>query len=178
MAPGRQIVRLIALSLLDEEPMHGHQIRREAELRQVQDWGGVRVGSLYGALHRLEREGLIEPVRSEREGRRPTRTVYAITAVGRDELARLRREALLDSTMRSLPVDVALAFGSSMDSGELQALLDVRRGRLANLLDELVVQREQLERRALHPAGRAVFRHWELRVEAELRWHEEKPGRT
>jgi hypothetical protein len=75
--------------------------------------------------------------------------------------------------MRSLPVDVALAFGSSMDRGELQALLDVRRGRLANLLDELVVQREQVERRDLHPARRAVLRHWELRVEAELRWHEE-----
>jgi DNA-binding PadR family transcriptional regulator len=173
MNPGRQIVRLIALSLLDEGPMHGHQIRREAELRQVQDWPGVRVGSLYGALHRLEREGLIESVREEREGRRPTRTVYAITEPGRDEVARLRREALLDSTMRSLPVDVALAFGSSMDRGELQALLDARRGRLASLLDDLIVQREQLERRDLHPAGRAVLRHWELRVEAELRWHDE-----
>jgi len=173
MNPSRQMVRLIALSLLDAQSMHGHQIRREAELRQIRDWGGVRVGSLYGALHRLEREGLIESVREEREGRRPTRTVYAITEAGRDELARLRREALLDSTMRSLPVDVALAFGSSMDRTELQALLDVRRGRLANLLDELVVQREQLQRRDLDRAGRAVFRHWELRVEAELRWHDE-----
>ena len=45
----------------------------------------VRPGSLYGALHRLAAEGLIEPLRTEQDGQFPARTVYAITSEGRRE---------------------------------------------------------------------------------------------
>ncbi|MGZ4463620.1 MAG: PadR family transcriptional regulator, partial [Gaiellaceae bacterium] len=67
--------RLLILGLLATGPMHGHQIRHSAELGDIERWGGVKVGSLYGMLHRLELEGLIEEARSEQEGRRPARTV-------------------------------------------------------------------------------------------------------
>ena len=49
-------------------------------------WSDVRPGSLYGALHRLAAEGLIEALRTEQAGHLPARTVYAITAEGRREL--------------------------------------------------------------------------------------------
>jgi DNA-binding PadR family transcriptional regulator len=45
----------------------------------------VRAGSLYHTVERLYGLGLIEPVETGREGRRPERTVYAITGTGRDE---------------------------------------------------------------------------------------------
>ena len=63
-------------------PMYGHQIRRDARMDRADLWSDVRPGSLYGALHRLAAEGLIEPVRTEQPGHRPARTVYAITAEG------------------------------------------------------------------------------------------------
>jgi DNA-binding PadR family transcriptional regulator len=71
--------RLLVLGLLVGAPLHGHQIRRAAELSRIEHWGGAKVGALYGMLHRLEAEGLIQPSRVERVGRRPERTVYRIS---------------------------------------------------------------------------------------------------
>ena len=63
----------------------------------------VKPGSLYAAIHRLQAEGLIEPVRTEQQGNLPARTVYAITAEGRKELRALRAEALREYTRTRLP---------------------------------------------------------------------------
>src|SRR5258707_6767348 len=74
-------VQLFVLGMLAREgPMHGHQIRRQAELERAEFWGKVKVSSLYAALHRMEAEGLIAAVERTQEGRFPARTVYAITA--------------------------------------------------------------------------------------------------
>jgi len=65
--------------------MHGYQIRRATKLDRTELWTEVKPGSLYGALHRMAGEGLVEVVRTEREGNPPERTVYAITTAGRQE---------------------------------------------------------------------------------------------
>ena len=54
----------------------------------------VRAGSLYHTVERLHRLALIEPVETGREGRRPERTVYAITDAGRDEFTSNLRDLL------------------------------------------------------------------------------------
>src|SRR3954470_1026761 len=92
--------RLLVLGLLAGGAMHGHQIRRAAELAQIERWENVKVGALYGMLKRLAAEGLIEPVRSEQQGRLPVRTVYAITGEGREELALQRERALTAPDLR------------------------------------------------------------------------------
>ena len=71
------------LGLLAERgPMHGHQIRRTAELTNAEVWGGITGGALYAELRKLGGEGLIEAIREEQVGRRPARTVYQITEEG------------------------------------------------------------------------------------------------
>jgi DNA-binding PadR family transcriptional regulator len=75
--------RLMILGLLAERgPMHGHQIRRSAELTNAEVWGGITGGALYAELRRLDAEGLVEAVRAEQMGRRPARTVFEITEEG------------------------------------------------------------------------------------------------
>ncbi len=75
------------LGLLAERgPMHGHQIRRTAELTNAEVWGGITGGALYAELRKLDGEGLVQVVREEQVGRRPARTVYEITEEGRLEL--------------------------------------------------------------------------------------------
>ena len=62
--------RMVVLGLLAESgPMHGHQLRRQADSMHVESWGGVSPGALNRELHQLEAEGLIELVRSEQIGR-------------------------------------------------------------------------------------------------------------
>ena len=83
-------------------------------------------GSLYGALHRLAAEGLIEALRTEQSGHLPARTVYAITAEGRRELRVLRAEALQEAGLRPDPVDLALAMSSDLDDDALRGYLEDR----------------------------------------------------
>ena len=54
------------LGLLAERgPMHGHQIRRTAELTNAEVWGGMTGGALYAELRKLDGEGLVQAVREE-----------------------------------------------------------------------------------------------------------------
>jgi DNA-binding PadR family transcriptional regulator len=167
--------RLMILGLLAERgPMHGHQIRRTAELTNAEVWGGITGGALYAELRKLDGEGLIEAVREERVGRRPARTVYQITAEGRLELV-VQREAALDVIFGSADsVSVVLLFAAGADAAELSEQLANRRRRIAGQLEAMTGERERLTAQGvLPPLAVAAFRRGELRLEAELRWHEE-----
>jgi DNA-binding PadR family transcriptional regulator len=167
--------RLVVLGLLaNHGPRHGHQIRRDAELTHVDVWGGVSIGALYRELRLMEGEGLVEPVRTEQVGRRPARTIYRITDEGHRELHILREQAITD--LRSGPdaLSVALLFGRAGDLAELLSYLRSRRQSLANLREGITAKREYLQSRGyLGPFEVAVFRRGEMRLEAELRWHDE-----
>jgi len=163
------------LGLLAEQgPMHGHQIRRTGELTNAEVWGGITGGALYAELRRLEADGLVRPLREEKVGRRPARTVYGITAEGRRELA-VQREAALDALFPSAdPVSVVLLFAADAEPRELDERLAARRHKVKMQLDAMVSERTLLtEQGVLSPMAIAAFRRGELRLEAELRWHEE-----
>ena len=163
------------LGLLAERgPMHGHQIRRTAELTNTEVWGGITGGALYAELRKLDGEGLIQTVREEQVGRRPARTVYQITEEGRLELI-LQRDAALDVVFGSAdPLSVVLLFAAGTDPADLGERLAARRRRVAGQLTEMTAERERLSAQGvLPPLAVAAFRRGELRLEAELRWHEE-----
>lgn len=76
---------LIVLQLLRSEPTNGYELtlRIQAITRDVLN---VNAGSLYPALYRLERQGLVRARWQQTEkGRRAK--VYALTAAGRKRLA-------------------------------------------------------------------------------------------
>ena len=163
------------LGLLAERgPMHGHQIRRTAELTNAEVWGGITGGALYAELRRLDGEGLIQAVREEQVGRRPARTVYQITAEGRLELV-IQRDAALSVVFGSADsVSAVLLFAAGADPAELSEQLANRRRRIAAQLESMTGERERLTAQGiLPPLAVAAFRRGELRLEAELRWHEE-----
>ena len=79
----------LVLAVLAETPAHGYEIGR----RLTQRSGGelsVPEGSLYPALHRLERRGLVASAWSTDAGRR--RRVYSLTRSGRRAVAASRQE--------------------------------------------------------------------------------------
>ena len=167
--------RLMILGLLAERgPMHGHQIRRIAELTNTAVWGGITGGALYAELRRLDGEGLIEAVREEQVGQRPARTVYQITEEGRRELV-LQRDAALEVVFGPAdPVSVVLLFAAGAQASELRERLAARRRRVDGELESMAAERERLTGQGgLPPLAVTAFRRGELRLEAELRWHEE-----
>ena len=99
-------IRLYILgALANEGEMHGHQLRQLADKEYVTLWTDISVGALYGALKRMAHEGLIEELRTEREGGYPERQIWRITTEGRIALAQLREEGLGEVVFRPDPFD-------------------------------------------------------------------------
>jgi DNA-binding PadR family transcriptional regulator len=166
-------IRLFVLSALSENgPMHGHQIRQQAQIDRTELWTEVKVGALYGALKRLAGEGLIVEVRSERQGNFPERTVYAITERGRESFAAVHGEALRTVVVRPDPFDLALVHASAIDEKDLAHLVADRRDALA-AQESSVRHQAEIADRWLSEAERMVLEHRVARLAGELRWHEE-----
>jgi DNA-binding PadR family transcriptional regulator len=70
------------LAFLHEEPMHPYQMQRLLRLRHKDELLALKRGSLYHAIARLLRAGLIAVRTTNREGKRPERTIYRITPAG------------------------------------------------------------------------------------------------
>ena len=79
----------MVLAALRHEAQHGYALVQRLKERSdgVFDLGE---GTIYPALHRLEREGLIESSWTRAAGRR--RRVYALTGAGQEALAERRGE--------------------------------------------------------------------------------------
>jgi len=82
----RTPVALSVLNLLNERSMHPYEMRTMMRERGHDRAFRIRESSVYDTVTRLAERGFIEPVDVNREGRRPERTVYALTEAGRDEL--------------------------------------------------------------------------------------------
>jgi DNA-binding PadR family transcriptional regulator len=167
--------RLMVLGLLASDgPRHGHQIRRDAERTNVGNWGGVSVGALYREIRQMEREGLVEPVRTEQVGRRPARTVYRITEEGGRALGVLRGEAIRALRFGPDAFGVALLFGRTWGRAELAGLLQERRRALAEAKAGVEAEGARLLAiGAIGPLDAALFRRRAMQLDAELRWHDE-----
>jgi PadR family transcriptional regulator PadR len=75
---------VMVLRLLVEKPMYGYQIVKELQSRS-EGYFDLEQGTLYPALHRLEKDGLVDS-RWEVVEEGPSRKYYFITDVGRTEL--------------------------------------------------------------------------------------------
>lgn len=82
---------LILLAIIDGEPKYGLEISKLAQQR-TGGYFDLRVGSLYPALHRLERAGWVRGDFGEApRGGSPVK-FYALTDSGRGELAARREQ--------------------------------------------------------------------------------------
>jgi DNA-binding PadR family transcriptional regulator len=170
------LTRLMVLGTLARHgPRHGHEIRRLAEVTNVGEWGGVSVGALYRELRLMETESLVRAVRTEQVGRRPARTVYAITDEGYLELSMLREQATRIVHLGPDPLGVSLSFaGDGAGREELASWLRARRDSCALAAAQLEEDRQRMVARGqMGPLQAAVMYRGQLHAETEVRWHDE-----
>jgi DNA-binding PadR family transcriptional regulator len=107
----RSPLAMVVLSLLEEAPMHPYRMQRLIQAREKDQVVNVaQRNSIYQAIERLLRAGLVQGSGTTREGGRPERTVYAITDAGRATLRTWLR-AMLSERAREFPdFPAALAF--------------------------------------------------------------------
>lgn len=171
----RSVARMTILSLLTSAPRYGYEIRRVIEERQMNQWADISYGSIYPALQRMAKEGLVEAVGTSRTGNLPLRTSYRITKEGREDLLRLLRKAWAEPIFVSHPVDVALSFLNALPEEEVGVLLDARIATLTTytaqvqrLFDEPLSDVSTLE-----TIRRDILEHHEGLLVAERKWAEQ-----
>lgn len=152
--------------------MHGHQIRRTAQMEHVDRWTNIKPGSLYGALQRMEAEGLVRKVRTEQRGGRPPRAVYEITEEGRRELEIHRMSALREARLSPDPIDLALGHITDMTEDAVRAALQDRRASLAHRHQEMCHLRVEADP-YLTAMEKMIFEHTLRRLRLEIDWHDE-----
>ncbi|MGB8860595.1 MAG: PadR family transcriptional regulator [Ilumatobacteraceae bacterium] len=161
-------VREGLLSLLEDGPRYGYQLKTEFE----QATGGVwplNVGQVYTTLDRLERDGMVS-VGGAAPGAplAPGHKIYAITMAGKDELG---------SWWEAVPADeppprdeLMLKVLMAIEHGRAHALKVVTRQRtvLVQLLQAKRRERSEVADGSL--AARLVTEALVARAEADLRW--------
>src|SRR5262245_60377410 len=124
----RNLWALTVLCLLHEGPMHPYEMQRLIRQRKKDEFLDLKRGSLYHAIGRLQRAGLIEVVSVSREGRRPERTVYRLTSEGEQERLSWMRELLSNPAHDSTQFFAALSFIALMHPDDVREHLEVRPG--------------------------------------------------
>src|SRR5436853_6766427 len=83
----RSPLALVVLSCLFEAPMHPYLMQQRIKERGKDQVANVaQPNSVYQAIERLRRDGLIAVRETSREERRPERTVYEMTEEGKRTL--------------------------------------------------------------------------------------------
>ncbi|MCO6004277.1 PadR family transcriptional regulator [Actinoallomurus purpureus] len=121
---------LAVMGLLMERPMHPYEI--SSVLRERGKDASVRVnrGSLYDVVAALEQEGWITPQARLQEGKRPARTVYALTETGRGVFVE-RLDEQIRNPRREFPVFLtAVAYLGALGPEGARAALGERADRL------------------------------------------------
>lgn len=94
-------VGVLILSLLSERAMYGYEIVQEAERRSAQQFR-MKEGTIYPALHQMERAGLLKAAwRDSDHGR--ARKYYTLTAKGRRQADSKRKQwESISAAMRAI----------------------------------------------------------------------------
>lgn len=121
---------LAVLALLAEKPMHPYEISSTLRERAKEQSIKLNYGSLYSVVDSLVRHRLIAVHETVREGRRPERTVYAITDPGRIEMVDWLSELLAVPVKEYLRFEAALSLMPVLSPDVVIRLLEVRRTRL------------------------------------------------
>jgi DNA-binding PadR family transcriptional regulator len=164
------VIALTVLSLLSEEPMHPYQIERVIRERH-KAWAMGKTRSLYHAVDRLVADEMIQPLETSREGKRPERTVYTITELGREE----HRAWLIDLLEQPAPEHplflIAVSFLAYLPSPAALEALRIRAVALEGQIAGVEVWNRALNQELRLP--RAVTIEAELHLalhRAELEW--------
>ena len=180
MATERRVSNPLALAvmaLLFERPMHPYEMVSLMRERGKHESVRLRYSSLYSVVGALEREGLISPRETVREGRRPERTVYGITDAGRAEFLTWLRELLSEPVKEYTQFAAGLSFIAALPPDEAVGLLEERVRLLEEEIGEMRLGLEEAAERLGLPRLFLIESEHELVLrEAELGWVRDLAG--
>ncbi len=169
---------IAVMGLLEERPRHPYDIAFTMQTRRMDEHIKLSLGALYHVVDRLQRLGWVEPTRTGREGRRPERTIYAVTAEGRARFHERLRELVSEPVREYSGFEAGLTFVHQLPPEEAAALLRRRADRLREQMALWDHSRQRLQEKGLTRLAlleaemvqdwRCFQAHWCLRIAAEI----------
>lgn len=87
------MIKAFILYYLSIKPTHGYEIQKYIQVNHMDSWTKIQSGSIYYALSKLEKEGLIELYIEESNGAK-VKKIYKITDLGLHSLQECFKEEL------------------------------------------------------------------------------------
>jgi DNA-binding PadR family transcriptional regulator len=173
MASERKVSNPLALAvmaLLYERPMHPYEMVSVMRERGKHESVRLKYSSLYSVVEALEREGLILPLETVREGRRPERTIYGLTNAGRVEFLSWLRELLSEPVKEYTQFAAGLTFLPALPPAEAVTLLEERVRLLEEEVGEMRSRLDAVMEQGLPRLFLVETEHELVLREAELGW--------
>lgn len=161
---------LAVLTLLFERPMHPYEMAQTLKNRGKEQSIKLRYGSLYTVIESLERDGLIAPKEISREGKRPERTVFAITEQGRDALEIAMSDLLAQPVKEYPQFEAALSLMPVLPPDRVVPLLKKRLIALKTEQSAVTTGIEEAKRMGLPPLFVVETNYRLATLDAELRF--------
>jgi DNA-binding PadR family transcriptional regulator len=156
----------VVLGLLAAGDRHGYDLKRQYDIR-FPAARPLAPAQVYATLERLQRDGLVEPGSVERAGG-PDRTVYAMTAAGRDELHRWLEDVEPPAPFVANPLSTKVTL-ALLVADDTKATGYLRRQRDAHLARMREYTRVKSDPDA--PLARVLAADYALNhLDADLRW--------
>lgn len=157
--------------LLRFGPKHGYSLR-EIIRREIAPFANIKQPTVYYNLEKLHRRGFVSAA-VEKDGSRPEKTVYGITAEGRKQFEKLTAEILNEKYEPEFALDAVLYFLEFADIRQVTEYLRQRKSALARALERALQNRQEAVNQA--PPGAAfladsILGHRVDHLSAELEW--------
>src|SRR5690606_16960324 len=160
-------VRQSLLTILEQGPCYGYQLRTEFERRTGGTWP-LNIGQVYSTLDRLERDRLVERTGVGDEGQH----YYEITDAGRDAVRHLLTspDSRTGATRDELAIKLALAV--TLPGVDVAAIIQTQRTATLRALQDLTRMKmtSDAPTSADDLAWSLVLESLIFTVEAEVRW--------
>jgi DNA-binding PadR family transcriptional regulator len=160
---------LLILGVLHRGNMHPYEIKRRLTNAMVECYTDVDVGTLYYAIRQLAQDRLISTVSRERVARGGMRTVYGITAKGKERFQELLHACFEAEGSVSRTLYGALLFLHLADLTRIAVLLRGKLARQEELIRKLADVRKQFTP-LLSTGGLKLLEHIDLERRLDRKW--------
>jgi DNA-binding PadR family transcriptional regulator len=164
------LLALAVLVCLLERPMHPYEMATVMRQRGKQQSIKLNYGSLYTVVQSLAKAGFIVAQETEREGRRPERTVYRLTQAGHAELVDWLSEMVSTPAKEYPRFEAALALLPALPPEDALALLGDRCIQLELLLVQHRSIRQLMEQQQMPELFSIEDDYAIALLHAELQW--------
>jgi DNA-binding PadR family transcriptional regulator len=152
-------------------PQHGYKLK-QIITGQIADFAKIKLPTIYYHLEKMLQKQYVTAT-LEREGKRPEKTIYAITESGKAYFEELLETSLAEKYLPQFGIDGVFYFAESVDRPRLLEKLIDRKKDLDLKIQVLKKHAEHTAQKlpqAALPFSQAIFDHHLDHLETEVKW--------